>query len=370
MINPLKALKKQEMQQHQKNIRRGIPVKAVVLFKANDFQTVEVEKPEISHSEILVKIKASAICGTDLRILEGKKTKDVRYPSTIGHEMAGIIEEIGENVKGYAVGDRVSIAPVIPCHSCHYCLSGRENACQNRVAIGYQFDGGFAEYVKIPGIAIKYGHVVKLPDHVSFEEGALAEPLSCCINGIRKAGITLNDTVLIVGAGPIGLMHLQLAKSAGASKIIVSEPIKNRRKMAEKFGADMVVDPTAASLKDVVMEQTNGLGVDKIIMAIGVPSIVNDTLKLARKGGIVNLFAGFAGTGECTIEANIIHYNEINVNGTTAFTRLDYLTAVSLIASGKVNVKELISHEYSIDDFRRAYETCKAGEGIKVLIKP
>ncbi|WHH57320.1 zinc-dependent dehydrogenase [Petroclostridium sp. X23] len=345
-------------------------MKAVVLYGANDFKTVEVDKPVINKDEVLLKVKASAICGTDLRILEGKKTKDVRYPSTIGHEMSGVLEEIGADVKEFAVGDRVSIAPVIPCHGCYYCLSGRENACQNRVAIGYQFDGGFAEYVRIPAIAIKYGHVVKLADHVSFEEGALAEPLSCCINGIKKAGITLNDRVLIVGAGPIGLMHLQLAKSAGASKIIVSEPIDSRRAMAKKFGADIIVNPATEDLKDIVMQHTDGYGVDKIIMAIGVPAIVNDTLKLARKGGTINLFAGFAGTGECTIEANVIHYNEINVNGTTAFTRLDYLSAVSLIAAGKVNVKDLVSHVYKIDDFTKAYETCKSGEGVKVLIEP
>jgi L-iditol 2-dehydrogenase len=345
-------------------------MKAVVLFKANDFRPVEIEKPEINDREILIRIKASAICGTDIRILEGKKTKDVRYPSTIGHEMAGVIEEAGSNVPKLKIGDRVSIAPVIPCHSCYYCLSGRENACQNRVAIGYQFDGGFAEYVKIPEIAIRYGHVVLLPDNVSFEEGALAEPLSCCINGIKKAGVTLNDIVLIVGAGPIGLMHLQLAKAAGASKVIVSEPIESRRKMAEKFGADIIVDPAKENLKDIVMNNSSGLGVDKIILAIGVPSIVNDTLKLARKGGTVNLFAGFSGTGECTIEANVIHYNEINVNGTTAFTRLDYLNAISLIASGKVNVKDLVSHTFGIDDFVKAYEKCKSGEGVKVLINP
>ncbi|MGE4282439.1 MAG: zinc-dependent dehydrogenase [Clostridia bacterium] len=345
-------------------------MRAVVLYGPNDFRTAEVDKPQISEEEILIKIKASAICGTDLRILEGKKTKDVRYPSVIGHEMAGVIDEVGSSVQGYAVGDRVAIAPVIPCHGCYYCLSGRENACQNRVAIGYQFDGGFAEYVKIPAIAIKYGHVVKLPGHVSFEEGALAEPLSCCINGIKKAGVALNDTVLIVGAGPIGLMHLQLAKAAGASKVIVSEPIENRRMMAGKFGADIVVNPVSENLKEIIMQHTDGYGADKIIMAIGVPSIVNDTLKLARKGGTINLFAGFAGTGECTIEANVIHYNEINVNGTSAFTRLDYMSAVSLIASGKVNVKDLVSHVYKIGDFTKAYETCKSGEGVKVLIEP
>jgi L-iditol 2-dehydrogenase len=345
-------------------------MKAVVLLKPNEFETVEVEQPKIDANEILIKVKASAICGTDIRILEGKKTKDVRYPSIIGHEMAGIVAATGSRVEQYRIGEKVSIAPVIPCHSCYYCLSGRENACQNRLAIGYQFDGGFAEYVRIPEIALKYGHVVRLPDNVSFEEGALAEPLACCINGNKKAGVALNDTVLIAGAGPIGLIHLQLAKSAGANRVIVSEPLANRRKMAEKFGADVALDPATENVREAIMKYTNGLGVDKIIVAIGVPSLVNDLLKLVRKGGTVNLFAGFAGTGECAVEANIIHYNEINVNGATAFTRLDYLNAVSLIAAGKVNVKDLVSHEYRIADFRKAYETCKSGNGVKVLIKP
>ena len=345
-------------------------MRAVVLNGPNDFKAAEVERPEIGDNDILLQMKKAAICGTDMRILAGTKTKGVRYPSIIGHEMCGLICEVGKNVKGFEVGEKVSIANVIPCHSCHSCLTGRENACMNRKAIGYEFDGGFAEYVLIPGIAIESGNGVKLPEDVSFEEGALIEPLSCCIRGLKNAGTGFNDSVLIVGAGPIGLMHLQLSKIVGAKKVIVSEPIASRREKAEKLGADLVIDPTKENLADIVMRETDSLGMDVIVMAIGVPAIINSTLKLCRKGGTVNLFAGFAGTGESTIEVNTIHYNEINVNGSTAYKREDYFEAADMVKNKKVNLKEIVTHTFKIDDFQDAYEVCKSGSGLKVLIEP
>lgn len=218
-----------------------------------------------------------------MRILAGTKTKGVRYPSVIGHEMCGVIAEVGKDVKGYEVGEKVSIANVIPCGSCPACLAGRENACMNRKAIGYEFDGGFEEYIRIPEIAIKSGNVVKLPEDVSFTAGALIEPLACCIRGLKNAGTGFNDTVLIVGAGPIGLMHMQLAKIAGAKEVIVSEPNEMRREVALELGADKVVDPTTEDLPQIISEATNGMGADVIVMAIGVPALVNSTLKLCKK---------------------------------------------------------------------------------------
>lgn len=345
-------------------------MKAVVLNGPNDFKPMMVDKPQINEDEILLKMHKAAICGTDIRILEGKKTKDVRYPSTIGHEMCGVIESVGVNVKGYAVGDKVSIANVIPCGHCSSCLNGRENACMNRMAIGYQYDGGFAEYVKIPKICIEAGNVVKLPESVSFTAGALIEPLACCIRGLKNAGTGFNDTVLVVGAGPIGLMHIQLSKIAGASKVFVSEPNEFRRQKATLLGADIVVDPTNQDLKQIIMDETNGLGVDVIIVAIGVPAIVNSTLKLCKKGGTVCLFAGFAGTGECTIEVNTIHYNEINVCGSTAYKRSDYLAAAEMVKTGKINLDEIATHTYKLDDFVEAYEMNKSGKGLKIMIEP
>ena len=345
-------------------------MRAVILAGPNDFKAGQTETPQIGDNDILLQMKKAAICGTDIRILEGKKTKDVRYPSIIGHEMCGIIQEVGKSVKGFMVGDKVAIANVIPCHSCKSCLTGRENACLRRKAIGYEFNGGFAEYVLIPGIAIESGNVIKLPEYVSFAEGALIEPLACCIRGLKNAGTGLNDIVLIVGAGPIGLMHLQLSKIVGAYKVIVSEPIASRREKAMKLGADLVVDPTTENLYEIVMKETDGLGVDVIVVAIGVPQIVNSTIKLCRKGGTVNLFAGFAGTGECTIEVNTIHYGEINVNGSTAYKRQDYFDAAQMVKSRKINLEEIVTHTFKIEEFQQAYEVCKSGNGLKVLIEP
>lgn len=345
-------------------------MKAVVLEGPNQFQPKIIEKPTISDDEILLKMEKAAICGTDIRILEGKKTKDVRYPSVIGHEMCGIIEEVGKNVDTYRIGEKVSIANVIPCGSCSSCLNERENACINREAIGYQYDGGFAEYVRIPKSCIMAGNVVKLPDSVSFTAGALIEPLSCCIRGLKNAGTGLNDTVLVIGAGPIGLMHIQLSKISGASKVIVSEPNEFRRSKARTLGADIIVDPTNESLKDVIMKETNNLGVDVIIVAIGVPAIIDSTIQLCKKGGTVCLFAGFAGVGECTVNANIIHYNEINICGSTAYKRSDYLAAAEMVKTGKINLDEIATHTYKIDDFVAAYEMNKSGMGLKIMVEP
>ncbi len=345
-------------------------MRAVILKKPGEFEPGIVDDPRPGEGELLLRVKACSLCGTDIRVLEGKKTRGVRYPSIIGHEFAGIVEEAGRGVSAFSRGERVSVAPVITCHACRYCLEGRENACRNRLGIGYEYDGGFAEFVRIPARAVEYGHVVRIPDGVDFDEAALAEPLACCINGTRKADVGLGDTVLVVGGGPIGLMHLQLAKAAGAGTVVVSEPNPRRQEEAARFGADRVVNPTAGNLHEVVMEATGGLGADAIIMAVGVPVIVNDLLKLVRKGGRLNLFAGFPDAGAATIEANLIHYNEITVNGTTAATRLDYLTAVCMIASRRVNVKDIVTHRFGIDGFREAYDLQKAGLGLKVVIEP
>lgn len=345
-------------------------MRAVILAGPNDFKAGQVDAPQIGDGDLLLQVKKAAICGTDIRILEGKKTKDVRYPSIIGHELCGVVKEVGKAVTGFAVGDKVAIANVIPCHSCKSCLTGRENACLNRKAIGYEFDGGFAEYALIPQIALAGGNVVKLPESVSFAEGALIEPLACCIRGLKNAGTGINDIVLIVGAGPIGLMHLQLSKIAGARKVIVSEPIASRRAMAVKLGADLVIDPSAEDLHQIMMKETDGLGADVIVVAIGVPQIVNSTIKLCRKGGVVNLFAGFAGTGECTIEVNTIHYGEITVNGSTAYKRQDYLDAAQMVINRKVNLESLVTHTYKIEEFQQAYEMAKSGDGLKIMVEP
>lgn len=343
-------------------------MKAAVFYGPQNITLEEVATPDVNEHEVLVRIRVSAVCGTDVRIYDGKKTKGIRRQSILGHETVGTIEKLGSQVKDFAIGDRVGIMPVIPCRRCHYCLNGRENACANRQAIGYEFDGGFAEYIRIPQIALEAGNLVKIPDHVAFEQAVIAEPLACCINGNRKADIRLNDTVVVIGGGPIGLMHVQLAKLAGASKVIVSELIEHRGERARVAGADILVNPQKESLHEIVMRETHNLGADAVIMAIGIPSIVNESIQLLRKGGTINLFAGFTNGAVSEIDPNFIHYHEVQVNGTTALTRSDYMKAMSLIATGRINTEVLITQGYTLDNIQEAILDVKTGKGMKSII--
>ncbi|MDY6399533.1 MAG: alcohol dehydrogenase catalytic domain-containing protein [Synergistales bacterium] len=348
-------------------------MKAVVLHGPdnypNNYEVMEIEKPTCGENEILLKMKAAALCGTDKRIFTGGKTKGVRPDSVVGHEICGIIEEVGANVKGYSVGDRVAVANVIPCGHCSACLSGRENACLNRKAIGYEFNGGFEEYILIPDICIESGNVVKLPDTVSYAAGALIEPLACCIRGLRNTGTGFNDTVLIIGAGPIGLMHLELSLIAGARKVIVSELDADKRELALKLGAARVVDSKNEDLHQIIMDETNGEGVDRIVMAIGVNALVDSTFKLAKKGGTVCLFAGFPKGKMSEFDPSVIHYNELNITGSTAYKRIDYLQAADMVKSGKIDLDAIVSQKFPIDDFRSALDLHMAGTALKVVIE-
>lgn len=344
-------------------------MKAGFLTKIDQLDVKEVEKPKIDSTEILLKVKAAAICGTDIRILHGKKTKGVRYPSIIGHEFSGEIVEVGEHVTEFNVGDRVCVDPVLPCGKCHYCKNGMENVCLNRVAIGYEYDGCFAEYVRIPADFVTKGNVQKLPDAVSWVSGALAEPLSCVINGQRKLSITPGDTVVVIGAGPIGLMHIMLAKASGAKNVIISEPTATRREAAKDYGADILVDPLNESLVDVVMSNTDSLGADVIILAIGNPRIVNEALSLAKKGGRVSFFAGFSKGDTPQVDVNLIHYNELVLVGSASLQRRDIETALNLIASGAVDLDKMATHTYTLDEIEHAFKTAESGEAVKVVFK-
>ena len=213
-------------------------MKALVFEGPGKMGVREVPVPALQEGDLLVKVAACLICGTDIRIFRGKKTKDVRIPSILGHEFSGTVAETGGKVEGFAVGDAVSMAPVVPCLTCYCCKHDRENVCLNRTAFGYEYDGAFAEFVRIPAAAIRSGNLYHVPVGSDLQGLALAEPLACCINGQGNSPVRLGDTVVVMGAGPIGLMHLLLAGKSGA-RVIVSEPNEDRRKTALGLGADL-----------------------------------------------------------------------------------------------------------------------------------
>lgn len=343
-------------------------MKAAVLRAPKVLEVGDIATPEAKPGELILAIRASTVCGTDLRILTGKKTKGVRFPSIIGHEFAGVVVETGSGVTGFATGDRVCMDPVIPCRACSYCKVGLENVCQNRQAMGYEFDGGFAEYVRVPAIALQSGNVFKMPEGMSFEAAALSEPLACCINGQKNAQVGLGDSVVILGAGPIGLMHAALARAAGARQIIISEPNAARRQAALERGVNYACDPTKDNLVDFVKQRTDGLGADVVILAIGVPALANEALNVVRKGGRVNLFAGFSQGDMSSIDVNLIHYNEITVTGASALTRQGYELAMHMLSTGQIDATSLITHRFEVADSLAAFEAAGSGHALKVAI--
>jgi L-iditol 2-dehydrogenase len=341
-------------------------MKSVILKAPGQFEIAEVPMPNAESGDVIIRIEAAAICGTDLRILSGRKRKGVRFPSVIGHEFAG---EVVASDGAFAVGDRIAVDPVIPCRRCFYCRTGKENICLNRQAIGYEFDGAFAEYLRIPAAALEAGNALKLPDSMTFAEGALVEPLACCLNGQKNAGVGLGDTVLILGAGPIGIMHLLLARAAGASLTIVSEPNAGRRSQAADFGADLVVDPETEDPGEAVRARTGGLGADVAILAIGIPKLVADAPNWVRKGGRVNLFAGFSIGDSSPLDVNLLHYNELLVSGASALSRRDYEQAMKMIASGRIDIGRLVTHRFPLHEFAEAVRMAASGNALKVVLE-
>ena len=343
---------------------------AAVFNGPNDMEVKEIETPKVGPGEVLVEVGANTVCGTDVRILRGEKTKGIYPPSILGHEFAGRVVALGEGVEGYEVGSTVAASPIIPCRRCFCCKHGMENICLNLKAMGYEVDGGLSQYVRVPSDAVAAGCLFAAREDVPLEHLALTEPLSCCVHGQHLSRVGLDDTVLIMGAGPIGLFHLQLARVAGARTVIVSEPSEERQSFARDLGADIAVDPTSEDLAQVVAEHTDGRGADVIIICIGMPGLVNDAFELARLGGRINVFAGLANKGWAEVAANLIHYNQLEVTGVTGARRSDYEVALRLIESGRVDVSDMVTHHFPLEDAAEAIETSAGGEGIKVAVMP
>jgi L-iditol 2-dehydrogenase len=350
----------------------GLPdsMRAAVFRGAEKVAIERIPVPPVGSRELLVKILANTICGTDTRIVTGSKTKGVRIPSVLGHEFVGRVAAVGAQVEGFTVGDAVAMAPVIPCLRCVNCREDRENICLDRRAMGYEFDGGMAEYVLVPDDALRAGNVCHVPETSDLERYALAEPLSCVLNGFERSGITMGDDVVILGAGPIGLLHTQLARNAGARNIVVSDLADDRLRVAEELGATCTVNAATGDLADRVLALTHGRGADATIMCIGVPDLLSTAVAVTRSQGTVNIFAGMPVGSVAALAANDVHYRELTITGTSAMKRRHFLQAVDLIARGVVDVSSLITHRVGLDDVAEALQVASSGIGLKVAVVP
>ena len=344
-------------------------MKAAIYEGLDKMVVKEIPTPECDDNSVLVRVKSCAVCGSDIRIFHHGNSR-VETPQTLGHEIAGEVCEVGRNVTKFAVGDRVAIGADVPCGECVFCEAGIGNNCQINYAMGYQYAGGFAEYVLLNKTVVNYGPVHKIPDHISYDEAALAEPLGCVLNALELSQIKLGDTAVIIGAGPIGCMIIPVLKLMGALKIIVVQRSRPRMEMARKFGADTYICSSEEDAVVRVLEETGGLGADVVITANPSPQTHADALYMAKNRARVNLFGGLPKGSTVTLDTNIIHYKELFVHGAHGALPRHHNQAVELISSGRLDMKEFISHHYPLDEIATAFATAEGHSGMRVIVNP
>ncbi len=345
---------------------------AAVYHGPNDLRVEDVPVPTVGKGELLVKVISASICGTDLRILHGNHRMyppgTVRIP---GHEVVGTIAEIGAEVENYSIGQRVFCAPNTGCGHCKQCISGNNNLCANYDAIGVTSDGGFAEYVRIPANSVRQGNVIPIDDFIDPAVAALMEPFACVLRGQNALHLQPGEVVLVMGAGPIGVMHVKLAKARGAGRILVSEPAAGRALQAKHMGADRVVDPASEDLKSILDVESDGRGADVVIVAAPVHAAQESALELAAIGGRINYFGGLPkDRPTISFNSNLVHYKELLVTGTTACSTADCWQAAQIVNSKVVDLADIVSQRFPLKDAAQAFVAAEDGKSLKIVLEP
>lgn len=346
-------------------------MKAAITNGIEEVEIKEVEKPSISSGDILIKTEYAAVCSTDVKIFTGKKKVGyLDFPVILGHEIVGKVVKTGEAHTRFTPGNRVAPYPAFSCGECEQCLTGNQNLCPDMEALGYGHDGGFAEYVKLPEPMFDNarGRVVSVPDDLSSKVASVIEPISCAYNGLTQSRVEPGDSVLVVGLGFMGLVILQMARVFGASHVIGSDPLKERRKKALQVGADLVVDPTEEGWDERITDLTSGTGADDVIAALGAPQVFEDHLQFVKKGGSLNLFGGAATGSEITIDPNVIHYNEIDLVGTSSYKLGHIPDVMNILEGGLIEIEDLITGTYPVEQAEEALASVAENRDIKSLI--
>jgi L-iditol 2-dehydrogenase len=345
---------------------------AAVYHGPSDLRVERHPLPEISPSEVLIKVVSTGICGTDIRILHGAHRKyppgTIRIP---GHEVVGDIVKMGSQVSGLEAGQRVFIAPNMGCGHCRQCVSGNNNLCANYDAIGITLDGSFAEYMRVPESAVSQGNIIPISKDVDPAVAALIEPFACVLRGQNALSIKPGETVLVIGAGPIGSMHMLLARLRGASVVIVSELIPERVMQAKEMGADRVVNPSEEDLLAVVGEVTDGQGVDAVIVAAPSYKAHEIAIEATAISGRINFFGGLPkDRTEIELNSNLVHYKELVITGTTACSTDDNWGAAAIVSSGRIDLSRLIGARFPLTKANDAFAMAEEGRSRKVIIEP
>ena len=333
-------------------------------YNNKDVRVEEMPVPKIGQGELLVKVHASGICGSD--VMEWYRIK--KAPRVLGHEITGEVVECGEGIKNYKKGDRVFVSHHVPCNTCYYCLKGSHTACETLHRTNYD-PGGFAEYIRIPQINVERG-VYLLPEGMSYEEGTFIEPLACVVRGQRQARVKPGQTILIIGSGMSGLIHIKLARSLGAGRIIATDITEYRLKAAERFGADAVINAKDNVQKRLLELNENRLA-DVVIVCAGSLTASTEALKCIDKGGTALFFAVPEPEIMVPVAMNDMWRNEITLMTSYGASPLDIDIAIKLMHSRRVVLSEMITHRLTFDEGGLGFQlVAGARDSIKVIFEP
>ena len=346
-------------------------MKAAVFRGPGDLRVEDVPTPTPGPREMKIRVMACATCGTDAKIFHHGHPR-LEPPQVIGHEIAGEITEIGSDVSGYSLGQRVQVIAAVPCENCWACRAGRQGICPNQTSMGYQYAGGFAEEMIIPEQVITANGVNTIPERLSFDEASVAEPLACALNAQRLVHVGPGDIVLVMGAGPIGCLHVRLARALGAERVFLADINGGRLALsANAVRPDVAIDMSTEDLNAVILEHTDGIGPSVIITAAPSGAAQEQAISLVRPGGRVSFFGGLPKDKPLiTVDSNVVHYRELILAGANGSSPEQNREALELIASGKVPVADLLTHRLGLDDVGAAIEAVTSGEAIKVVITP
>ncbi len=344
-------------------------MKGAFFVGSRKFELREIEDPKPGPADIVVDIEACGVCGSDIRRW---KEGPEGGPVISGHEAAGIVSQVGEDLKDYSLGDRIAIAPDIHCGKCYYCQQSLFNLCDQLHFLGITqgYQGGFAEKILLSEEVLKYGVVHKIPDGLSFEHAALSEPCSSVLACHNHIGTGVHDVVVIIGAGPIGCLHTAVAHSHGA-KVILSEPSEIRRQLAKAFEPELTIDPFLQDLGEAVLSYTDGLGADVVICANPVPATQTQAVEIVCKRGKVVLFGGLPKKDHMVLlDGNKIHYGEVQVIGSFSYHPIFHQYALDALQRGIIPADDIISCIYPLEEVDQAFEAAASEKALKVLVKP
>nr|MDO8114002.1 zinc-dependent alcohol dehydrogenase family protein [Candidatus Sigynarchaeota archaeon] len=323
-------------------------MKAAIIKEKRVLKVENVDKPKITDNEVLVKVKASGVCGTDVHVYEGE-IPIAKLPVIPGHEFCGVVEEVGKAIKDIKIGDRIAVEPNLFCGQCHFCRTGKKHFCENWAAVGLTRSGGFAEYCAVPRQA-----VYKIEDSLSFNDAAFFEPTACVLHGIERSHAKLGDTVVVMGAGSIGLIYTQALKAVGVKSVIICDIDDNKLKIAKSLGAEKTLNSKKDDVVKIVKEMTYGLGAEVVIDAAGAEQTLNLAFSLVQNCGSIVVFGVPPENLKLPVKMYDIYRREVSVIGSFTNPPPTNEQALKLMATGRIKYDQLVTHPVSLDQVESA----------------